>query len=523
MINSDISEIFGTLIIGLVSLFILLYCYYYITLHKRIKSFLNWLKEVSSVKFGFLWGAVFALLLFGFGLIMQDLTDKLTDSENKMDKDFYFIKLKSEKYHRAKSFSYKNDTGLYKLSGLAGSVFSHPDYLYYELKRSGYDSLDVFVRNPKKYFKQFQAKTDTLIITELEKIVNPLYYRAKNWSSGHSIYSKELEFIQRRIDFARSLFLLMIVLFYVSSLSFLYVLIFRRKKNWFILHLVQSIITISLSVLLSFVSNLAYGFAENNYNERAFGYYVSHLDEKKAAEKKPEIRPNQNAVLWMQYAEEYKALCLQTYNTAWEVLKPYSSNNYAIVMDLDETVLDNSAYQAALVKNNAEFKPKTWDKFVKYGSKNPGVITFVPGAKDFITKVEKNGFTIVYISNRSDDLRKETVKTLSMLGLNTKGMDDSDSPNLLLQTNTSSKAVRRKNATTNYNIMAYIGDNLADLADIFEKRDLIEKNKVFNNNDIIQNFGVEWFVIPNPSYGSWHKKIDNKGFYYLDTRGFTLD
>src|SRR5205085_1146217 len=60
---------------------------------------------------------------------------------------------------------------------------------------------------------------------------------------------------------------------------------------------------------------------------------------------------NLDASLWLQTAGEYRALCLQTYRTAGEHLlrkraaQPKGDAPPAVIMDLDETVLDNSPFQ----------------------------------------------------------------------------------------------------------------------------------------------------------------------------------
>ncbi|MBT6712482.1 MAG: hypothetical protein HOB17_01045, partial [Candidatus Marinimicrobia bacterium] len=55
-----------------------------------------------------------------------------------------------------------------------------------------------------------------------------------------------------------------------------------------------------------------------------------------------------NDIRWVTGSDEYKSLCEQTYHLAWQKVKESVDTdigNLAIVMDLDETVMDNSQYQ----------------------------------------------------------------------------------------------------------------------------------------------------------------------------------
>jgi len=87
-----------------------------------------------------------------------------------------------------------------------------------------------------------------------------------------------------------------------------------------------------------------------------------------------------NAELWMQTAIEYRANCLTVYAlaktrldealadnnwTAYNQTGSYQNLPPAVIVDLDETAIDNSAYEAGLVVNNTRFDPKTWDDWTK--------------------------------------------------------------------------------------------------------------------------------------------------------------
>ena len=120
---------------------------------------------------------------------------------------------------------------------------------------------------------------------------------------------------------------------------------------------------------------------------------------------------NTMSVLWYQKAAETKALYLQGYNVATdrlkEILQTPSDKPYSIVLDLDETVLDNSPYQVQNVKDGTAFNPKDWDVWVKKAAAKA-----VPGAKDFLQYADQNGVQIYYISDRTTSQVDDTIKNL---------------------------------------------------------------------------------------------------------------
>jgi 5'-nucleotidase (lipoprotein e(P4) family) len=225
--------------------------------------------------------------------------------------------------------------------------------------------------------------------------------------------------------------------------------------------------------------------------------------------------------LYMQTAAEYRACCLQIYACAERRLeailhaKPLAFPKPAMVMDLDETILDNSAFQTFLYQNNLEYTEALWDVYEK---DYPHEVTLVPGAKDFIAKAESNGVTIVYISNRSEKNRQSTIKALEQLGINTANINE----RLLLKKKgeSSDKSARREEVALRYNILLYIGDNLRDFSEAFAAAKLRSSAAETNLTEIERRYaavdsaashwGVDWFILPNPVYGEWEKLLGDQ-------------
>src|SRR3546814_6152416 len=88
-------------------------------------------------------------------------------------------------------------------------------------------------------------------------------------------------------------------------------------------------------------------------------------------------------------------------------------------MDIDETVLDNSPYQARLIRDQAQYSDPTWDLWVAEKKAKA-----VPGVVDFAKAATAKGVTILYVSNRAVHLKDETLANLKAVGLPVANDDD---------------------------------------------------------------------------------------------------
>ncbi len=228
-------------------------------------------------------------------------------------------------------------------------------------------------------------------------------------------------------------------------------------------------------------------------------------------------RETLNATLWMQRATEYRVISQQVYRQATERIAAPAPGSAAleqagvpeetlarlppaVVLDLDETVLDNSVYQARLLRDRANFDPVTWGEWVKAGEAEA-----IPGAREFIAAARRLGHTVFYISNRdcsapaptADD--KCPAKTATMRNLVALGIDPAPDPDRMLlrgeRPEWSAKTARRAFVAANYRIVAMVGD---DIGDFVEPRVYIG-----DRARLEPRFGSSWFLLPNPIYGSW--------------------
>lgn len=202
------------------------------------------------------------------------------------------------------------------------------------------------------------------------------------------------------------------------------------------------------------------------------------------------------ASIWQQRAAEYKALCFQAYNIARfrvdEGVKKAGSKPLAIVTDIDETLLDNSPYDAKRALQNQDYTDATWKEWT-----DKAVADTVPGAPAFFKYAASKGITIFYITNRNENERASTLKNLQLYGL-----PNADDGHLQLKTSTSSKEARRLNVLKTHDILLLCGDNLPDF-DLLYDNHPSEDSRAATTQKLQKEFGSRYIVIPNPSYGDF--------------------
>jgi 5'-nucleotidase (lipoprotein e(P4) family) len=245
-----------------------------------------------------------------------------------------------------------------------------------------------------------------------------------------------------------------------------------------------------------------------------------------------------NATLWMQVAPEYRANVQQVYRMATERIAAPAAGSVAVeqagvkadalarlptavILDLDETVLDNTVFQARLLHDRALYNPQNWGDWVMAAEAEA-----LPGAREFIAAARRLGHTVFFITNRDCRIPAPTAtdpcpaKTATMRNLVELGIDAAPDPAHMLvrnerpEWNVGAKTLRRAFIAANYRIVALVGDDLGDFVD----------PRVFagDRERLESRFGTSWFVLPNPIYGSWlgpYDTLDEKftGLHIGDT------
>ncbi|MGB8328413.1 MAG: HAD family acid phosphatase [Steroidobacteraceae bacterium] len=235
-------------------------------------------------------------------------------------------------------------------------------------------------------------------------------------------------------------------------------------------------------------------------------------------------REQLNAVLWMQNAAEYRMLAEQAYGAARRALDQMGAPGSAaleqwdtpetqlaplptaIVLDLDETVLDNSYYQARLVRDHQPYSAPSWRAWVEEAA-----APALPGAQRFLTEAAQRGHRIFYVTNRScadgnprdgDACPGKSATRRNLLAL---GLPFASDPEALLlrgerpEWNSLSKTARRQFLAQRYRIVALFGDDLGDFSD--------RPRFVGDRERLSRLIGTRWFVMPNAMYGGWERAL----------------
>jgi len=202
------------------------------------------------------------------------------------------------------------------------------------------------------------------------------------------------------------------------------------------------------------------------------------------------------ALRWYRASAEVHALFVQTYRNATASVQALASAQagkpWGVIMDADETVLDNSMYQQS--RGGRGYTPETWEVWVR--SKKA---TALPGAADFINRVRALGGKVVIVTNREENVCPETEQNLRAVGLNVDevlckpiGSGDKNPRFSAAQAGTApSKLPAMK-------VVMWLGDNIQDFPMLTQE---VQKGGAAG----FAEFGTTWFVLPNPLYGSWDK------------------
>ena len=166
-------------------------------------------------------------------------------------------------------------------------------------------------------------------------------------------------------------------------------------------------------------------------------------------------------------------------------------------MDADETVIDNSAYEAWLIGKDFGYSSKTWTPWMAAAQ-----ATAIPGAKEFLNYAAGKGAEIFYITNRKMVGYEGTKKNLAALGF-----PNVDKEHLLLRTQSSDKQSRRDFVAKTHDVAFLMGDNLNDFLSVFSKKDVA--GRFAETDKVKDDWGRKFIMLPNPTYGDWEGAVYN--------------
>jgi 5'-nucleotidase (lipoprotein e(P4) family) len=212
------------------------------------------------------------------------------------------------------------------------------------------------------------------------------------------------------------------------------------------------------------------------------------------------------ASIYQQKSAEYKALCFQAYNLAMikldQAIERRGERTMAIITDIDETVLDNSMYQINRSLQGKDYESLSWAQWIERADADT-----VPGAPHFLKYCASKKVEVFYITNRDEKDRNGTIKSLDAFNL-----PNVDDRHLMMRQGSSSKEQRRQEIMSAYNVVLFIGDNLADFTVDYDKKTQEERD--IYTKKLAAEFGSRFIIIPNPVYGDWESALYNNNNNY---------
>ena len=221
------------------------------------------------------------------------------------------------------------------------------------------------------------------------------------------------------------------------------------------------------------------------------------------------------AVLWMQSSAEYWALSAPVYSRAraaldaaiadpsWTAALEQEGTNFSglpmsVVMDLDETLFDNSTFQGQLVLDRTTYSPERWGRWVALAA-----ATEVPGAVDFVKYARARKVRVVFVTNRTAQEKPATLKNLDiLLGPGTPASD-------VLATDengwSSDKSARRAFVARTHRVLMLVGDDLNDFVSVAGAKAPSDRLALAKQHST--KWIDRWVLLPNSAYGSWDRII----------------
>lgn len=206
----------------------------------------------------------------------------------------------------------------------------------------------------------------------------------------------------------------------------------------------------------------------------------------------------QPEIHWTRNSAEHKAIFLQTYRLAEDQLRNTMRTSkiarWAVILDADETVLDNSAYQKRRADMDSAYSEASWNAWV-----GERAATALPGAVQFTRVVKELGGTVVIVTNRDEIVCPATRQNLTAVGIPAdlvlcKPVGPSDK-------NPRFRAVQEGTASPSmpaHTVVMWVGDNIMDFP-------MMSQAARDSAQSIFNDYGRRFILLPNPMYGSWER------------------
>lgn len=203
--------------------------------------------------------------------------------------------------------------------------------------------------------------------------------------------------------------------------------------------------------------------------------------------------------MWVDRSAEYQAIAIQTYRQATAHVEAAAggrrAGSWVVVLDADETVLNNVVYQIERERVGLSYTTDSWNVWVKRREATP-----VPGAPAFLSRVKSLGGVVAIVTNRLESECEDTraVFRTHQLPFDTMLCKPDGTPS---DKNPRFKAVAAgqfPGGTGPLEVIAVLGDNILDFPSLSQASRQ-------QGESAFAEFGVKYFVLPNPMYGSWQR------------------
>jgi len=214
-----------------------------------------------------------------------------------------------------------------------------------------------------------------------------------------------------------------------------------------------------------------------------------------AASAAPRSHPD---IHWTRNSAEHTAVFLQTYRVATEQIRAASrgkpAGRWGVILDADETVIDNSTYQKRRADLDSAYSEASWNAWVVERAATP-----LPGAVDFTRTVTELGGKVVIVTNRDEMVCAATRQNIAAVGIpadlvlcKPPGPSDKNPRFRAVQEGTASAAMPA------LQVLMWVGDNIQDFP-------MMSQSVRDSARTSFNDFGRRFIVLPNPMYGSWER------------------
>ncbi len=232
-------------------------------------------------------------------------------------------------------------------------------------------------------------------------------------------------------------------------------------------------------------------------------------------QQQPPANDQLDAVLWTQTSIEHELIYRQIFASAtrqldvaladptWDAL-PLPPRNLsglppAVVVDIDETVLDNVPLNARDILSNQVYSYDRWNTWVDQAKAQA-----LPGAVEFLQAADKKGVSVYYITNREHSQVQATVNNLRLRGFPVAGNEQvlaASTPTGHCEQAGYGKNCRRQWVASHARVLMLAGDSFGDFVQA-EHNTLADQRKAAA--PYLAWLGQRWFLLPNPTYGNWY-------------------